>query len=123
MGRQRRQDAVQQGLQLLSADGALLSTVPLPGRFHGMAADGDGLLLVGSTGEEAEGANLYRVTPQGTIVDAFAAPLAEGERGFDEGVARGIGTSNEGLGWQQTATYLYPRFYGVDVTYRFSHWL
>ncbi len=38
----------------------------------------------------------------------------------DEGSARGIGTGTGGNNWQQTATYLYPRFYGVDVTFRFG---
>jgi iron complex outermembrane receptor protein len=41
----------------------------------------------------------------------------------DEGSARGIGTSTGFQDYQQTATYLYPRFYGVDVTYRFGHLL
>lgn len=41
----------------------------------------------------------------------------------DEGVARGIGTAGQGQNWQQTGTYLYPRYYGVDVTYRFGHLL
>ena len=39
----------------------------------------------------------------------------------DEGSARGIGTSTAFQDYQQTATYLYPRFYGLDVTYRFGH--
>jgi len=41
----------------------------------------------------------------------------------DEGTARGIGTSTAFQDYQMTATYLYPRFYGVDVTYRFGHLL
>mgnify|MGYP003572094016 CR=1 FL=1 len=41
----------------------------------------------------------------------------------DEGTARGLGTSSGFQDYQLTATYLYPRFYGVDVTYRFGHLL
>ncbi|MEZ5553337.1 MAG: TonB-dependent receptor [Pseudomonadales bacterium] len=38
----------------------------------------------------------------------------------EEGAARGIGTPTSGGNWRQTATYLYPRFYGIDVTYKFG---
>jgi iron complex outermembrane receptor protein len=41
----------------------------------------------------------------------------------DEGTARGLGTASAFQDYQLTATYLYPRFYGVDVTYRFGHLL
>ncbi len=41
----------------------------------------------------------------------------------DEGSARGLGTSSGFQDYQLTADYLYPRFYGVDVTYRFGHLL
>ena len=41
----------------------------------------------------------------------------------DEGSARGLGTSTGFQDYQLTADYLYPRFYGVDVTYRFGHLL
>jgi iron complex outermembrane recepter protein len=38
----------------------------------------------------------------------------------DEGAARGIATPTASSNWRQSATFLYPRFYGLDVTYRFS---
>ncbi|HEX7035259.1 MAG TPA: TonB-dependent receptor [Pseudomonadales bacterium] len=37
---------------------------------------------------------------------------------FDDIGIRGIGTGTAASDWQQTATSLYPRFYGLDVTYR-----
>jgi iron complex outermembrane recepter protein len=37
---------------------------------------------------------------------------------FDDINTRGIGTGTQASDWQRTATTLYPRFYGLDVTYR-----
>lgn len=37
---------------------------------------------------------------------------------FDEVNSRGIGTGTAASDWQLTASSLYPRFYGLDVTYR-----
>lgn len=39
----------------------------------------------------------------------------------DEGNLRGLGTSSAFQDYQLTGNYLYPRFYGVDVTYRLGH--
>ena len=39
----------------------------------------------------------------------------------DEGATRDIGTTTDGSNFRQTAAYLYPRFYGVDVRYELSH--
>ncbi|MGE0621324.1 MAG: TonB-dependent receptor [Pseudomonadales bacterium] len=39
----------------------------------------------------------------------------------EEGAARGIGTPTASGNWQLTADYLYPRFYGVDVTFRLGN--
>ena len=39
----------------------------------------------------------------------------------DEGAARNIQTGGQGAAWRRTASYLYPRFYGLDVTVRFSN--
>ncbi|MCB1685030.1 MAG: TonB-dependent receptor [Pseudomonadales bacterium] len=46
-------------------------------------------------------------------------------RGFvdnvtDEGSARGIGTTTVSSNFRQTASYLYPRFYGIDLSYTFT---
>ena len=38
----------------------------------------------------------------------------------DEGRARGLGTGTVANNYALNATYLYPRFYGVDVTFRFG---
>lgn len=38
----------------------------------------------------------------------------------DEGAARGIGSPAAANNWRQSAFYLYPRFYGIDVTYRMT---
>ena len=38
----------------------------------------------------------------------------------DEGRARGLGTATGSNNYNLTATYLYPRFYGVDITFRFG---
>ena len=37
---------------------------------------------------------------------------------FDDVNLRGIGTGTAASDWQRTASSLYPRFYGLDVTYR-----
>jgi len=49
-------------------------------------------------------------------------------RGFvdnvtNEGTARQINTGNAGANYRMDAAWLYPRYYGIDVTYRFSHWM
>ena len=46
-------------------------------------------------------------------------------RGFVDNVldkvyARGFGTATAATNFQKTAELLYPRYYGVDVTYRFG---
>lgn len=38
----------------------------------------------------------------------------------DEVHSRGIGSATAASDWRRTAAVLYPRFYGVDVTYRFG---
>ncbi len=38
----------------------------------------------------------------------------------DEGSARGIGTGGAAENYRYTATYLYPRFYGIDLAYHFT---
>ncbi|MBD3648007.1 MAG: TonB-dependent receptor, partial [Pseudomonadales bacterium] len=35
----------------------------------------------------------------------------------DERNLRGIGTASESMNWRMTGTVLYPRYYGIDVTY------
>jgi outer membrane receptor protein involved in Fe transport len=39
----------------------------------------------------------------------------------DEGSARGIGTGGAAENYRYTANYLYPRFYGVELAYRFHN--
>lgn len=39
---------------------------------------------------------------------------------FDERYTRGIGTATASGDWMQTAEILYPRYYGLDVTYRWG---
>ena len=39
----------------------------------------------------------------------------------DEGNARGIGTGGAAENYRYTATYLYPRFYGIELAYRFTN--
>ncbi|MDZ7669369.1 MAG: TonB-dependent receptor [Gammaproteobacteria bacterium] len=39
---------------------------------------------------------------------------------LDDVNTRGIGTGTAASDWQRTASALYPRFYGLDVTYRFG---
>ncbi len=39
----------------------------------------------------------------------------------DEGNARGIGTGGAAENYRYTATYLYPRFYGIELAYRFAN--
>jgi len=39
----------------------------------------------------------------------------------DEVMLRGIGSGGESVNWRETATVLYPRYWGVDVTYRFGN--
>jgi iron complex outermembrane receptor protein len=41
----------------------------------------------------------------------------------DEGSTRQMNPSTAGGNYRLTANYLYPRFYGMDVTYRFGHLL
>lgn len=38
----------------------------------------------------------------------------------DEGRTRGLGTATVTSNYNMTASYLYPRFYGVDITFRFG---
>jgi outer membrane receptor protein involved in Fe transport len=38
----------------------------------------------------------------------------------DEGATRGIGSPGADNNWRQAVFYLYPRFYGIDVTYRLT---
>ena len=41
----------------------------------------------------------------------------------NEGNARQFNGGTTGANYRLTANYLYPRFYGMDVTYRFGHLL
>lgn len=42
------------------------------------------------------------------------------DNALDEVHTRGIGSSTAGADWRRTASVLYPRFYGLDVTFRFG---